>query len=140
MKKILCATDHSELAQKAEVIAANWAKIFGSELIFAYVSRITEEDTASRSSLAILKDIALNEDQILSHAREVSDKVGIPEAQYVLLRSHKIALTLVEYAREQGVDHIIIGSAVRRSFTQGVIGSVAGQIVGGASCLVTVVR
>jgi nucleotide-binding universal stress UspA family protein len=140
MHKILCATDHSELAQKAEVYAAKWAKTFGADLIYAYVSHITEEDTASQSSLAILKDVALQEDQVLSHAREVADRVGIPEAKYVLLRSHKIALSILRYAESEGVDHIVVGSAMRAGFTRGVRGSVAGQIVGGSPCPVSVVR
>jgi nucleotide-binding universal stress UspA family protein len=143
MKKRLCASDHSELSQRAEVLAANWAKTFGAELIYAHVSHITEKDIdpeASRSSLTILKDVALKEHQVLTHAREVADKAGIPKVQYVLLRSHKVALALVDYAKEEGVDHILVGSAARQLFTQGVRGSIAGQIVGGAHCHVTVVR
>ena len=97
------------------------------------------ETKAGRSSLAILKDVALQEDQVLSHARKVADEAGIPEAKYVLLRSHKIALTLVEYAEEESVDHIVVGSAVHAGFTRGVRGSVAGQIAGGSFCPVTFV-
>ena len=142
MKKILCATDHSELAQKAEVFSAHCAKAFGAELVYAYVSHITKKDMkakANRSSLAILKDFALQEDHVLSHARKVADEAGIPEAKYVILRSHKIALTLVEYAEEEGVDHIVVGSAVHAGFTRGVRGSVSGQISAGSFCPVTFV-
>jgi nucleotide-binding universal stress UspA family protein len=143
MKKVLCATDHSELSQRAEVFAANLAKAFAAELIYAYVSQITGEEMeleAMRSSLAILKDVPLREHQVLSHAREVADEVGIPEAQYVLLRSHKIASTLINYAKEKEFDHIVVGSAGRPGFPRLMLGSIAGKIVEEAPCPVTVVR
>ena len=143
MKKLLCATDHSEAAQKAEAFAANWAKSHGSELIYAYVSHITEKDMepkASRSSIAILKDVALQEHQVLTHAKQEAEKVGIPEVQCVLLRSHKVAATLVKYAEKEGVDHIIVGSTGSKGLTRLTLGSVAGKIIAEAYCPVTVVR
>ncbi len=140
---MLCATDHSEIAQKAEVFAANWAKKHGSELVYAYVSHITEKDMepkASRSSIAILKDVALQEHQIMTHAKQVADEVGIPEVQCVLLRSHKVASTLVRYAEKEGVDHIIVGATGSKGLMRLTLGSVAGKIIAEASCPVTVVR
>ena len=64
MKKFLCATDHSEIAQKAEVFAAQFAKNFGADLTFVYVSHIREQDLdpkAAHSSIEILKETALIE-------------------------------------------------------------------------------
>ena len=96
---------------------------------------------ASRSSsAAILKDVVLQEHEVLSHARKVAHEAGIPEAQCVLLRSHKIALALVNHAKKEGVDHIVVGSAGRIGLPRLMLGSIASQIVGGASCPVTVVR
>jgi len=143
MKKMLCATDHSEISQKAEVFAANWAKEHGSELIYAHVSHITEKDMepkASRSSIAILKDVVLQEHQVLTHAKQVAEEAGIPEVQCVLLRSHKVAFTLIKYAEKEGVDHIIVGSTGSKGLTRLTLGSVAGKIIAEASCPVTVVR
>jgi nucleotide-binding universal stress UspA family protein len=143
MNKMLCATDASEISQKAEVLAANWAKHFGAELVYVYVSHITEEDMdprARRSSVIILKDVALEEHNVLVHAKEVAEKVGAPNVQCVLLRSRKIAATLVKYANQQGVDHIVVGSAGRSGLKRLAMGSIAGRIIEQASCPVTVVR
>lgn len=143
MKKVLCGTDHSEVAKKAEVFAANWAKNFGAELTYAFVSHITEQDMgpkARRSSMNILKDVALQENEVLSHAKKVAEEAGITEADCVLLRSHKIARTLVDYAKKNGVDHIVIGASDREGLPLLGLGSVATKIIHGASCPVTVIR
>lgn len=140
---MLCATDHSEISQKAEVFAANLAKVHGSELVYAYVSHITEKDMepkASRSSISILKDVAIQEHQVLTHAKQVAEEAGIPEVHCVLLRSHKVASTLVKYAEEEGVDHIVVGSTGSKGLTRLTLGSVAAKIIAEASCPVTVVR
>jgi nucleotide-binding universal stress UspA family protein len=70
----------------------------------------------------------------------VAEEVGIPEVQCVLLRSHKVASTLVKYAEKEGVDHIIVGSTGSKGLTRLTLGSVAGKIIAEASCPVTVVR
>ena len=140
---MLCATDHSEISQKAEVFAANLAKVHGSELVYAHVSHITEKDMepkASRSSISILKDVAIQEHQVLTHAKQVAEEAGIPEVHCVLLRSHKVASTLVKYAEEEGVDHIVVGSTGSKGLTRLTLGSVAAKIIAEASCPVTVVR
>jgi nucleotide-binding universal stress UspA family protein len=143
MKKVLCATDHSEIAQKAETFAAYWAKNFQADLVYAYVSRLTEKDLGPKagvSSVDILKDVVLQEHKVLAHAKEVAEEAGIPDAQCVLLRSRKIAHALVDYAKKEGVEQIIVGSGSRAGFARLTLGSIAAQIVGGAHCPVTVIR
>ena len=143
MKKIMCATDHSELAQKAEVFAANWAKDLGAELIYAFVSQIMDAGISvvrRGSSMTILKETALQEHEVLNHPKEVAAEAGIPEPQCVLLRSRKVAFALIEYANKNGVDHIVIGSTDRAGIPNLGLGSVAAKVVKAASCAVTVVR
>jgi len=143
MEKVLCATDHSKASQKAEVFAANLARKVGAELIYVYVSHITEKDMepkASRSSITILKDVALKEHEVLAHAREVANDAGIPNANSVLLRSHKIASKIVEYAEQEKVDHIVVGTAGSRGLKRLTLGSVADKIIAKVDCPVTVIR
>jgi nucleotide-binding universal stress UspA family protein len=143
MKKIICATDHSDLSKKAEVFAAQLAKPMGAELCYAYVSHITEKDMepkASRSSVSLLKDVALQEHKVLSEAQEVARQNGFSDPDCVLLRSHKISSAVVKYAEKEGFEHIVIGSAGRAGVSRLVLGSVANAIVHEAHCPVTIVR
>jgi nucleotide-binding universal stress UspA family protein len=143
MKKILCATDHSKASQKAEVFAAKLATQVGAELVYAYVSHITEKDMepkASRSSITILKDVALKEHHVLAHAKEVAKEAGVPTASGVLLRSHKVASRIVEYANQEQIDHIVVGTASKGGLKRLALGSIADKIIALAECPVSVVR
>jgi nucleotide-binding universal stress UspA family protein len=143
MKKILCATDHSDFAKKAELVGAYLAKALRAELCYAYVSHITEKDMghqASRSSVSLLKDVALQEHRVLSDAQNVARENGVPNPHCVLLRSHKIPSAVVKYAEKEGFDHIVIGSAGRVGVSRLILGSTASAIVREANCPVTVVR
>ena len=143
MEKVLCATDHSKAAQKAEEFAANLAKKVGAELVYVYVSHITEKDMepkASRSSITILKDVALKEHDVLAHARSVADGIGVAKVNSVLLRSHRIASKIIDYVKQEGIDHIVVGTAGTWGLKKLALGSVAEKIIGKAECPVTVVR
>ena len=143
MKKFLCATDHSEIAQKAEVFAASYAKNFEADLTYAYVSRIREQDKVPKpahSSVEILKEAAINEHRVLTHAKKVGEEAGLPNVNCVVLRSRKPAFALVDFAKKEGFDQIIIGSTGRTGLARMTLGSISGQVVAGAHCPVTVVR
>jgi nucleotide-binding universal stress UspA family protein len=143
MKKFLCATDHSEIAQKAEVFAAHYAKSFEADLTYAYVSLIREEDVnpkPAHSSVDILKEAALKEHRILTHARKVGEEAGLSNVNCVVLRSRVPAYAIVDYAEKEGFDQIIIGSADRAGFARMTLGSISSLVVVGAHCPVTVVR
>ena len=143
MEKVLCATDHSKASQKAEVFAANLAQKVGAELIYVYVSHITEKDMepkAGRSSITILKDVALQEHAVLSHAKKVASDVGISDVRVVLLRSHKTASKIIDYAKQEKIDHIVVGTTGNRALKQLTLGSVADKIIAKTDCPVTVIR
>jgi nucleotide-binding universal stress UspA family protein len=143
MEKVLCATDHSKASQKAEVFAANLAHKVGADLIYVFVSHITVKDMepkASRSSITILKDVALQEHDVLAHAKAVANDIGVSKVRGVLLRSHKIASKIIDYAKQEKVDHIVVGTAGNQGLKRLALGSVADKIIARTDCPVTVIR
>ncbi len=77
---------------------------------------------------------------MLAHAKEVANGVGISKVGGVLLRSHKIASTIIDYAKQEKVDHIVVGTAGNQGLKRLALGSVADKIIAKIDCPVTVIR
>jgi nucleotide-binding universal stress UspA family protein len=56
------------------------------------------------------------------------------------LRSREAAAAIVQYAEENGFDHIVVGTGDKRGVSRLVLGSVAADVAGRAHCSVTVAR
>jgi nucleotide-binding universal stress UspA family protein len=141
IEKILCATDGSHSARKAVDFAARLARQCGAHVAFVVVNTVTEEKlrtTAGWSS----EELGVARAQIrgeLDHAREVAQNEG---ADFGLhdAEGRNVAETIVAFARSEGCDHIVVGSAGRTGLAGALIGSVARSVVIQATCPVTVVR
>jgi len=142
MKKILCATDDTEVSRKAEVYATQLAKSLNAELWYVYVSPIAKQDLKIPEAwdVTILEEIAAREHDVLRHAEKIACDNGLCEARCVILRSHKVVSAIVGFAEKEGFDHIVTGSTGRVGIPRFMLGSVAGGIIHKAHCPVTVVR
>jgi nucleotide-binding universal stress UspA family protein len=97
----------------------------------------------SRIAVDILEDAEGNSLHVqrLVQLRHWGSSLEVPEERisYSVLEAPDPAAALVDYARHNNVDHIVIGarasSAIRRY-----LGSVSSQVVAEAPCSVTVVR
>jgi nucleotide-binding universal stress UspA family protein len=76
--------------------------------------------------------------QRLSDLRMWAQPLQLPRGKvtYHLLESRSVAAGILEFARSNSVDHIVIGAAPIGSYTAKVVG----QITADAPCSVTVVR
>ena len=54
--------------------------------------------------------------------------------------SREAAAAIVQYAEENGFDHIVLGTGDKRGVSRLVLGSVAADVAGRAHCSVTVAR
>ena len=136
MKKILCATDGTAHSAHAVEIAAELAKKLGAHLSICVVN---VAHGGSRGPLIY----TLEDDQvkkILDAAAAVARKAGAGHVEELALRSREAAAALVQYAEENGFDHIVVGTGDKRGVSRLMLGSVAADVAGRAHCSVTVAR
>ena len=67
-------------------------------------------------------------------------KSGATKVEELALRSREAAAAVVQYAEENGYDHIVVGTGDKRGVSRLVLGSVAADVSGRAHCSVTVAR
>lgn len=138
MKKILVATDGSDISTRAVALAADLAKQSEATLSIAHsmVPLMTELPAGAYRELeqAQRESAAL----VLRRAAEVAARPGL-ELRTVLLKGPP-AQALVEEAEGQGYDLLVIGSHGRGAVARVLLGSVAGRVVRLCHCPVMVTR
>jgi len=78
--------------------------------------------------------------KILDAAAATARKAGASQVEELALRSREAAAAIVQYAEENGFDHIVLGTGDKRGVSRLVLGSVAADVAGRAHCSVTVAR
>ena len=136
MKKILCATDGTDHSAHAIELAAQMSAKLGAKLAICVVNVArggargpliyTWEDDQAKS--------------ILDAAAATAKKAGASAVEELSLRSREAAAAIVQYAEENGFDHIVVGTGDKRGVSRLVLGSVAADVASRAHCSVTVAR
>jgi|SRR5690242_12337529 nucleotide-binding universal stress UspA family protein len=140
--KLLCATDGSKSAQQAIAFAVNLAKKEDASLIFLNVNSVSPE-RASRTYFwdqEILDAAAIQVHKVLGVAMESATTAGLKKVSCVTVSGRNIAEAISTYAKENGIDQIIVGSHGRRGAAAVLLGSVASGVAATANCPVTIVR
>ena len=141
-KKILLATDCSQACAEALIVASSLARDTSSRLIIAYVSEselhpvgelFNEEPKASPTEMAQLEAIRPTDSSVKYEHRLL---FGEPGSVSVV----KPADPILKLAREENVDMIVIGTHGRSGLLRIVMGSVAQQVLNGATCPVVTVK
>lgn len=135
-KKILCATDGTEHSAHAVEIAAEMAAKLGAKLSICVVN---VAHGGSRGPLIF----TMEDDQVkkvLDAAAGIARNMGVSSVDELALRSREAAAAIVQYAEENGYDHIVVGTGDKRGVSRLVLGSVAADVAGRAHCNVTVAR
>ncbi len=78
--------------------------------------------------------------RVLDSAAAEARKAGATAVDELALRSREAAAAIVQYAEENGYDHIVVGTGDKRGVSRLVLGSVAADVAGRAHCSVTVAR
>jgi len=141
IEKVLCATDGSHSARKAVDFAASLSAACGAHVAFVVVNTVTEEKLRTTAGWGS-EELRVAQAQIrgeLDHAREDAEKA---DADFSLheAEGRNVAETIVAFARFEGCDHIVVGSAGRSGLVGALIGSVARGVVIQAACPVTIMR
>lgn len=135
-KKILCATDGTEHSAHAVELAATLAAKLGASLSICAVN--VARGGARGPLIYNWEDDQVK--KILDAAAAVARKAGAGHVEELALRSREAAAALVQYAEENGFDHIVVGTGDKRGVSRLMLGSVAADVAGRAHCSVTVAR
>lgn len=140
-KKILCPVDFSEGSRLSVETAAKMAKEADAELVLANVLGLPVyymvEPIAYPPSF--INDLAAAADTGLGRWKEEALKQGATRLSTVLLRGDA-AHEVVELAKRDAFDLIVIGTHGRTGLRHVLLGSVAEKVVRHAPCPVLVVR
>ncbi len=137
--KILVPTDGSEFAKKAQKHALFLASVSGAEIIAVSV---TENNFVNGLPL---DDEVHQLNQILKERSEENleefDKLNNEDIKIThVIREGSPARCILDVAKEEDVDLIVMGSSGKSGFDRFIMGSVADKVVNSAKCAVLVVH
>lgn len=139
-KKILVPTDGSEFAKKAQKHALFLAKVSGAEIVAIsvtennFVNGLPLDDEIYQLN-QILKE---SSEENLKEFDELNDNDDLKIAHIV--REGSPAKVILEVAKEEDVDLIVMGSSGKSGFDRFIMGSVADKVVNSAKCAVLVIH
>ena len=138
-KRILVPTDGSEFAKKAQQHALFLAKVSGAEIVAVSV---TENNFVNGLPL---DDEIYQLNQVLKERSEENlkefDKLNEDNLKIThVIREGSPAKVILEVAKEEEIDLIVMGSSGKSGFDRFIMGSVADKVVNSAKCAVLVVH
>ena len=134
--QILCATDGTDHSAHAIELAAQMAAKFGAKLSICAVN--VARGGARGPLIYSWEDDEVK--KVLDAAAAAAKMAGAPAVEELVLRSREAAAAIVQYAVDNGFDHIVVGTGDKRGVSRLVLGSVAADVAGRAHCSVTVAR
>lgn len=146
-KTILVALDGSKHAKRAANVAIDLAQRYGSRLHFITVTknppRLSEElqrymevEHLKGTPDALVTDVAKN---ILAEAEKLARSKGLNEVK-TIAKNGPVARTIVDVAKRQKADVIVMGSRGLGTVEGFLLGSVSHKVVSLAECNVMTVR
>jgi nucleotide-binding universal stress UspA family protein len=147
ISKILVAIDGSEHSFKASEYALELAKSFGAQLYAVTVTYIPASDHLSQKevlSKSLVEDSSNNSmkdagnwfENFTQNAKE--DNIQLKTE--LINSARPVDYVILEYAEEQKIDLIVVGTRGRTGFKKLMLGSIASSIVTYAHCPVVVVK
>jgi len=141
-KRICCPIDFSDASRAAMEVAADLARRFGAELVLfhAYpVPGYTFPDGSVVASPKMLQELADGAERHLEAWRRDAEVAGASRVEAAKVAGEPAA-EIVSFAREQGVDLLVLGTHGRTGLEHALMGSIAERVVRRARCPVLTVR
>ena len=148
ISKIMVGIDGSEQSINAADYAIAIAKRHDAEMIA--VNALTSDIGYAYSSpgvesppLTIREIILLAEDEVkkwFNGIKEKADKSGIRLRSEIIMAKRSAASAMLDYAEEQKIDLIVVGTRGRSGIKKMLLGSVASGLVTYAACPVLVAK
>jgi len=144
LQNILVATDFGEPAAAALKYGQDFARCFGATLhVLTVCDNIFTRGFGTEAYVAVFPDVQA---ELEVAARKQLDAIVSDEdrrdlhARTVVVTSNNPSAAIVQYAAEQRIDLIIMGTTGRGAFEHLLIGSVAEKVVRAAPCPVLTVH
>ena len=134
IKKIICPVDFSELSRKSLQYANEFARLSNGQV---FLVGVIENDPTITYSKGLEKERAEEEQKLLALIEE-ENMAGIV-ADYVIYEGFPEECIL-DYAKQQEADVIIMGSHGRRGLKRMILGSVAEHVIRRSPCPVLIVK
>lgn len=145
-KRILVATDGSELADKAVAKAIDLAAEQEAELTAFTVVRIQPKSYMDGSTVVESEEIDRMAGDRAEHARKMLAAIEIRATacgvriNTAMVKSNRVADSIVEAARKNGSDLIVMASHGRIGLTRAVLGSETAHVLANSDVPVLVLR
>lgn len=141
-KRILVAVDFSEVSEQAARRAVELAKFYQAKLVFVHV---IEHFPEHLPHYQMAREDMDPEEFLLNRAgedlQELRAKLGQDDAEQVVrLTKHSAKAEVLEFAQDNQIDLILLGSQGRHGLSEWLAGSTATGIVRSATCDVLIVR
>jgi nucleotide-binding universal stress UspA family protein len=143
LKRILVATDFGEAAHVALAYGRELARTFGATLHVLHVAdNVLGRGIGGKGYIAPFPEVQreIEEGAVKRLEALTQDDRATPGAVPVLRVSTSVAPTIVDYARDENADLIIMGTHGRGAIAHLLMGSVAERVVRTAPCPVLTVR
>ncbi len=141
-KRICCPIDFSEPSRFALRVAADLCQAFGADLTLFHAYQLPGYTLPEGSVVASPKMLQELADQAESHLAEwkgIAEAMGA-KAVKTAKSVGEPALEVVEFARENGVDLLVVGTHGRTGLRHALLGSTAERVVRRAGCPVLTVH
>ena len=141
LRKILIATDGSETAEKAANFGIQIVRLSGAKVYAVYVIDTTPYYSIPLDQIwskEVYEQLEQMGNEITSNVEKTAKAAGL-EAESIVLKGDPAA-RIVNFAEEQSVDMIVVGSHGIGGFERLVIGSVSEKVVRHAKIPVLVFR
>lgn len=135
-KTVLCAVDGTDHSNRAIEVAAEFTKAANGELVLLVVDQVMLEGRGGPAH----KLGAEKAKNMLSAAQRTAAGAGCSNTRLVSVASRDVARAILNYAEDEKVDHIVVGTGEKGATTRLVVGSVSHDLVVRAHCSVTVAR
>ena len=137
-KKVLCAVDDTEHSNIAVAVAGELAKATGAELTLLAVN--TPVGGPARGGIMIFAWEDADLKRVLDGATAIAKKAGVSNPKPAVVQSRDAARSIVVYAEDNDIDHIVVGTGGKGGVTRLMLGSVSSDVIARAHCPVTVAR
>ena len=126
-KKVLCAIDDTEHSNSAVVVAGELAKATGAELTLLAVN--VPVGGAARGGIMIFAWEDADLKRVLDGATVIAKKAGVSEPKTASVQSRDAARSIVVYAEDNDIDHIVVGTGGKGAVTRMMLGSVSSDVI-----------
>jgi len=148
LSKIVVGIDGSEKSMKAAEYAISIAKIYNAELIATNIltsdiGYIYSSPGIESPPLTIREIILLAEDEAKKWFDKIKAAANKNEIQFrteFIVAKRSVLSTILDYAEEQNINLIVVGTTGRSGIKKMLLGSVASGLVTYALCPVLVIK